>query len=79
MDVAVNGKRLREIRQQKAIERRELEQMSGVHVATIVRIELGQRTARLNTAKKLAAALGINHSEFADGEVISRVKSRSPA
>lgn len=70
MNVEIDGKRLREIRREKAIERRELERLSGVHFATIVRIELGQSSARLSTAKKLAQVLGIDHSELIGAEVV---------
>lgn len=69
MNVEINGERLRELRRQKALERRELERTSGVHFATIVRIELGQGTARLNTVKRLATALGVDTSELAGNEV----------
>lgn len=73
MNVEINGERLRELRREKAIERRELERLSGVHFATIVRIELGQTTARLSTARRLADALGVHHSEFAGKEVANAV------
>lgn len=71
MNVEINGKRLREIRREKAVERKELERLSGVHFATIVRIELGQESARLSTAKKLAEALGVDTAEFAGDEVVA--------
>lgn len=69
LNVEIDGGRLREIRREKAIERKELEALSGVHFATIVRIELGQSTARLSTAKKLANALRVDYSELIGAEV----------
>jgi transcriptional regulator with XRE-family HTH domain len=71
LNVEINGQRLREIRREKAIERKELEEMSGVHFATIVRIELGQSTARLATAKKIADALGVEPAEIIGREVVN--------
>ena len=71
MNVEINGRRLRELRREKAVERKELEELSGVHFATIVRIELGQSTARLSTAKKIANALGVDYSELVGAEVVN--------
>lgn len=71
MNVEIDGSKLREIRREKAVERKELERLSGVHFATIVRIELGQSTARLSTAKKIAAALGVEPSEIIGNEVLN--------
>lgn len=71
LNVEVDGRRLRELRREKAMERKELEKLSGVHFATIVRIELGQSTARLSTAKKIANALGVDYSELIGAEVVN--------
>ncbi len=74
MNIEIDGQRLREIRREKAMERKELEHLSGVHFTTIVRIELGQSTARLSTAKKIADALGIDALELV-GEEVENIKT----
>ena len=71
MNVRVDGTKLRELRKQKAMERRELEEVSGVHWTTIARLELGQTTMRISTARKLAGALGVDPAEFAGDEVVA--------
>lgn len=71
MNVKVDGPKLRQLRKQKAMERRELEQVSGVHWTTIARLELGQTTMRISTARKLADALGVDTAEFAGEEVVA--------
>lgn len=77
MNVAIDGERLREIRREKAVERKELAHLSGVDWTTIARIELGRGTARLSTAKKLANALGVDHSELVGEEVLNAEKNAS--
>lgn len=77
MNVEIDGNRMRELRREKAMERKELERVSGVHWTTIARIETVQKVVRLSTAKKLAAALGVECSEFIGGEVRNRGKSKS--
>ena len=71
MNVRVDGAKLRQLRKRKAMERRELERVSGVHWTTIARLELGQTTMRISTARKLADALGVDPAEFAGDEVIA--------
>ena len=71
MNVRVDGKRLRELRKGRAMERSELAALSGVHWTTIARLELGQTSMRISTAKKLADALGVGHAEFAGDEVVA--------
>lgn len=70
LNVRVDGAKLRQLRKQKAIERRELEKASGVHWTTIARLELGQKTMRISTARKLAHALEVDPAEFAGDEVV---------
>ena len=71
MNVRVDGEKLREMRRRKAMERRELGKKSGVHWTTIARLELGQTTMRLSTAKKIADALGVDPSELVGEEVVA--------
>lgn len=70
MNVAIDGKRLREIRLSQLMERSELAKRSGVSKSAIVRIEIGQATARLATMKKLATVLGVDVEEVAGSEVV---------
>lgn len=51
--------RLRELRENAGYSQRELAELADVAPATIVRAELGQRTPRGLTARKLAKALGV--------------------
>ncbi len=76
MNVRVDGEKLREIRRRKAMERSDVERSSGVHRSTITRLELGQTAMRLSTAKKIADALGVDHEEFAGGEVVTSGRRR---
>ncbi len=51
--------RLRETRLRRLLTQEELAARSGVSSATISLLELGNRTAAVSTARKLAAALGV--------------------
>lgn len=70
MNVSIDGKRLREVRLSRLMEREELAERSGVSRSAIARIELGQTTARLATIKKLARVLGVEAGELAGEEVV---------
>jgi transcriptional regulator with XRE-family HTH domain len=56
--------RLREVRLRKLLTQEELAARSGVSSATISLLELGNRTAAVSTARKLATALGIDAAEL---------------
>lgn len=71
MNVSIDGKRLREIRLSRLMERQELADGSGVSRSAIARIELGQTTARLATIKKLARVLEVDAGELVGREVVS--------
>ncbi len=72
MNVKVDGAKLRDIRRRRALERRELGEISGVHWNTIARIELGRTpTTRASTAKKIADALKVSPEEFIGAEVVN--------
>ena len=71
MNVRVDGEKLREMRRRKAMERRELAKRSGVHWTTIARVELGQASIRLSTARRIAAALEVDPVEFVGEEVVA--------
>ena len=55
---------LRQIRERKGVSLRALAKLSGVALATLSRLEAGQFDPRLNTLKKLGAALGVTVTEL---------------
>ena len=60
----VNVARLRELRRQRVLSMRELEERSGVSYNTIWRLENGYTDARPSTIRKLAAALDVEPEEL---------------
>jgi transcriptional regulator with XRE-family HTH domain len=60
----VNVERLKELRRERVLSLRELEERSGVSYNTIWRIEDGRQGAHPRTVRKLAEALGVKPSEF---------------
>ena len=56
--------RLRELRLVKYITQRELAAMSGVSLATIVRLEQGRQPPRISTVRKLAKVLEVEPGEL---------------
>lgn len=56
--------KLRMIREGKGVSLRALKVLSGVAVATLVRIEAGGYDPRLSTLRKLAKALGVSVAEL---------------
>jgi transcriptional regulator with XRE-family HTH domain len=60
----VNVQRLKELRRQKVLSMRELEQMSGVSYNTIWRIENGLTGAQPRTIRKIAKVLGVEPAEL---------------
>jgi transcriptional regulator with XRE-family HTH domain len=60
----VNVERLKELRRERVLSLRELEEKSGVTYATIWRIEDGRQGAHPRTVRKLAEALGVQPSEL---------------
>jgi transcriptional regulator with XRE-family HTH domain len=63
----VNVERLWELRRERVLSLRELEERSGVSYNTIWRIEDGRQGAHTRTVKKLAEALGVEPSELLMG------------
>ncbi len=63
----VNVERLRELRRERVLSLRELEERSGVSYNTIWRIEDGRQGAQPRTIRKLAEALGVQPSELVKG------------
>ncbi len=68
MSFEVDGRRLRELRVERALSLRALGEKSGVAYDTINKLELSQRPARLSTIRKLAGALGVEPRELMKGE-----------
>ncbi|MDQ4000205.1 MAG: helix-turn-helix domain-containing protein [Actinomycetota bacterium] len=68
MSFDVDGQRLRELRVEKALSLRALEEMTGVAFDTINKLENGHRPARLATIRKLADALSVEPKELMKGE-----------
>src|SRR5215218_6029575 len=60
----VNVERLKELRRERVLSLRELEERSGVSYNTIWRIEDGRQGAHPRTVRKLAEALGVQPSEL---------------
>ena len=60
----VNVERLRELRRERVLSLRELEEKSGVSYNTIWRLEDGRQGAHPKTVRKLAEALGVRPSEL---------------
>jgi transcriptional regulator with XRE-family HTH domain len=60
----VDGKRLRELRRERALSQLDLERETGVAAATLSALELGKRPARPRTVRALAAALGVAPQEL---------------
>ena len=57
-------KRLRELRKQRVLSMRELEEASGVSYNTIWRLETGKTGAQPRTIRKIAKALGVDAAEL---------------
>jgi transcriptional regulator with XRE-family HTH domain len=60
----VNVERLKQLRRERVLSLRELEERSGVSYSTIWRIEDGRQGAHPRTVRKLAEALGVQPSEL---------------
>ncbi len=66
--ISINGKRLQELRVERALSLRALGERSGVTYDTINKLELGRRPAHASTIRKLADALGVEPRELMKGE-----------
>jgi len=60
----VNVERLKELRRERVLSLRELEERSGVSYNTIWRIEDGRQGAHPKTVRRLAEALEVQPSEL---------------
>ena len=66
--ISVNGKKLQELRVERALSLRALGERSGVTYDTINKLELGRRPAHASTIRKLADALGVEPRELMKGD-----------
>ena len=64
----VNVQRLRELRRQRVLSMRELEEVSGVSYNTIWRLETGKTGAQPRTIRRIANALGVDPAELVKEE-----------
>ena len=62
--IAVDGRRLRRLRRERALSQQDLEWITGVAQATLSDLEQGKRGARASTLRKLAGALGVEPKEL---------------
>ncbi len=62
------AKKIKELRNRKALSQEELSNLSGLSLRTIQRIENGETEARGDTLKRLANALGVTADELIDWE-----------
>jgi transcriptional regulator with XRE-family HTH domain len=62
--VEVNVQRLKELRRERVLSLRELEEKSGVSYNTIWRLEDGRQGAHPRTVRRLAEALGVEPKEL---------------
>ena len=62
--VEVNAQRLRELREQRVLSMRELDERAGVSYHTIWRLENGKTGAHPRTIRRLAKALGVTPREL---------------
>jgi transcriptional regulator with XRE-family HTH domain len=66
--IGINGRRLQELRVERALSLRALGERSGVAYDTINKLELGRRLAHASTIRKLADALGVEPRELMKGD-----------
>jgi transcriptional regulator with XRE-family HTH domain len=71
--LAMDGERVRSLREQRGMSQRELAEASSVSKKTLANAELGKTYAFPETARKIGAALDVNPRTFA------RAISRRPA
>ena len=64
----VDGMKLRELRERRALSLRELSELSGVNYNAIWRIEVGRTGSQPRTVRRLATALGVEPHELLKGE-----------
>jgi transcriptional regulator with XRE-family HTH domain len=64
----VDGKRLKQLRRERALSLRDLSRMTGIAHDSISQLETGKRNAQPRTIRKLAEALGEQPKELMKGD-----------
>ncbi len=62
--IAIDGKRLRKLRRERALSQQDVMRMTGIAQATLSDLEGGKRGARASTLRKLAQALEVQPKEL---------------
>lgn len=65
------GGRLKDLRERAYLTQEDLARKTHITVATVSRIERGERQPRVSTIRKLARALGIKPAELMEDEPMS--------
>ena len=65
------GERIRSIRKKKGIPMKQLADMIGVSEQAVSQYELGKRAVKIDTAEKIASALGVPLAEIASPDIAS--------
>jgi transcriptional regulator with XRE-family HTH domain len=65
--VEVDGKRIRELREDRLFERRELAELIGINYHSLYRIEAGIMNTSRPTLRRLALALGVAPNTLRSG------------
>jgi transcriptional regulator with XRE-family HTH domain len=73
----VDGARVRSLRGQKVMERKELAQRSGISYSTLAEIERNARGVRAETVRAIARELGVEPEELVRSEVFERPQLRA--
>ena len=60
----VDGKRLRQLRRERAFSQRDVSRITGIAHDSISQLETGKRDAQPRTIRKLAEALGVEPKEL---------------
>jgi transcriptional regulator with XRE-family HTH domain len=63
------GRKLRELRRERALTQKELSDLSGVHPVTISDLEREQANASAKNTRKLAAALNVEAKDLMEDEI----------
>lgn len=66
--ISVNGRRLQQLRVERALTLRDLGERSEISYDTINKLELGRRPAHASTIRKLAEALDVEPRELMKGD-----------
>lgn len=69
------GNNIRKFRKEKLLTQKELSKLSGVHEVQIARYELGSLNPKLETLKKIAAALEVPYTDLLNDDVESKEES----